>query len=130
MTSKGLAAAAACALLMGACGGVARPESRSIGSDPIDAESPIASPDGTQTSLVAVPSTTTEAVTSPEPMEPAEPATTSTTSVDESPTSTTTSPAETIDLAEVRDALDALDALFGDLDSQIGSVDLDEGETP
>ena len=134
MTSKGLAVAAACALIMGACGGVARPQSQTIGSDPIVAESPATSSDVTQTSLVDVsPTTTTEPATPPEPVEraePAEPATTSTTSVDDSPTSTTTSPAEAIDLAEVRDVLDALDALFGDLDSQIGSVELDEGETP
>ncbi len=56
--------------------------------------------------------------------------TTSTRLVADGPASTTTNPAEPIALEEVRDALDALDALLGDLDSQIGSVDLDEGETP
>ena len=130
MTSKRLAVATACALMISACGGVARPESRLIGSDPIVAESPTASSDVTQTSLVDAPPTTTDPVTPSEPVESVEPATTSTASVDQGPTSTTTNPTESIDLTEVRDALDALDDLFGDLDSHIGSVDLDEGETP
>ncbi len=127
MTSKRLALAIAYAVMMGACGGVAQPVGRVIGSDPGVAESPTTSSGVTKTSLVDVAPapTTTDRVTSP-----LEPATSSPTLVDDSPTSTTTSPAEVIDLVEVRNALDALDALFGELDSQIGSVDLDEGETP
>ena len=132
MSSKGLALVVS-VVVLGACGGVARPEVPVPQPEPAAAESPATWSD---VQAVATTSTSLEPTTVTE-HGPAEreragsvPSTTSTTALDGSPTSTTTNPTETIDLTEVRDALDALDDLFGDLDSHIGSVDLDEGETP
>ena len=130
MTSKRLALVVASAMAVTACGGVARPESRAIQPEPTVAESPTTSFGVGHTSTTDVsPSPTTVAETAPAVMDAAE-STPSTTLAADGPSPTTTNPAESIDLAGVREALDALDTLFGDLDSHIGSVDLDEGETP
>lgn len=130
MTSKALTFVLVAAVLIGACGGVARPESRSV---PTVAETPSTSVGTAETPTTRTSPTTTTAPgaaqTVGDEVESNRP-TTSTTHTADGPASTTTNPAESIDLAEVRDALDVLDALFGDLDDHIGSVDLDEGETP
>ena len=133
MTPKGLAFVLAAAVVVGACGGVARPESRVSQPEPAVAESPDNPVGMTQSQTTGMPpSSTTAPKPVPTVVEDVEPSssTTSTTLADDRPASTTTSPTESISLEEVRDALDALDALLGDLDSHIGSVDLDEGETP
>ncbi len=44
--------------------------------------------------------------------------------------STTTTTTETIDLDAVFDALDALEGMFGELEAEVGSIDLEEGENP
>jgi hypothetical protein len=72
----------------------------------------------------------TRAVALPTDVEPVV-ATTSTTAAEVAgPETTTTTHVETIDLGSVQDAMDDLDALFGAFESQIGSIDLEEGETP
>lgn len=133
MTSKGLVFALASAMVLGACGGIARPDSRAIRPEPTVAESPATSSGGNQAPAID-PSPTSTAVAhsvqaEPEPAE-SSPGTPSATVTSDGPPSTTTSTGESIDLAEVRDLLDALDALLGGLDSHIDSVDLEEGETP
>ena len=61
------------------------------------------------------------------------PAVTTTTSTDDlvAEPSTTTTTVETVDLAPVFDALAALNGLVGQLDAEVGSIDLeDEGVNP
>ena len=131
MTSKGLVLGLAAALLVSACGGAARPDSRASQPEPTVVERPTIS-SGIARSATTEMSPTPTTVADPASGEPTglSPSTTSTTVVPDSTSSANTNPAESIDLAEVRDALDALDALFGDLDTHIGSVDLEEGATP
>ncbi len=45
-------------------------------------------------------------------------------------TTTTTTAVETIDLDAVFDALDALEGMFGELEAEVESIDLEEGENP
>ncbi len=134
MTSKRLALVVASALVVTACGGVARSESQAVQPEAAVAESPpTASSDVAHTSTIDVsPRPTTVATPAPMSSKPGEstPATSSTTLGTDGPSPTTTNPAQSIDLAGVREALDALEALFGGLDDHIGSVDLNEGETP
>lgn len=119
-------------LVVGACGGVARPESRII--DPtsttvIATTSVMERPSPTKApTAVATTTPTKTTVTSTEVA--AIPTTTAVASTSSAIGATSTVIAETIDLQAVRNAMDTLDALFGDLDGHIGSIDLDEGETP
>ena len=130
MTSKRLALVVASAMVVTACGGVTRPESRPIQPDPTVIEPSTTSSETASTPPTDVsPPPTTVTETAPAEVPP-DGSTTSTALTTDGPSPTTTNPAESIDLEEVREALDALDTLFGDLDNHIGSVDLNEGETP
>lgn len=129
MTSIRAVVAIACVLAVSACGGAARPlagsplppsstgaaaTEASAGSAQ-DAESP------------AVTEVGTDVATQSEPVRA--PTTTSTTGTgDPRPTPTTQS--MTIGLGPIQDALDEVDGLFGAFESQFGSIDLEEGETP
>lgn len=137
MTSKRMALAITSALLLGACGGVARSDVGVAQPEPTvatlstPASGSAQTPDEPSMTMPArqqpvestgrPESTTTTASTT---------STTSTTAAVVGSTSTVTSPTETFDLSEVHNALDGLDGLFGALDGHIGSIDLNEGETP
>lgn len=137
MTSKRMALAITSALLLGACGGVARSDGGAPQPEPTvatlsTAPSVSAQLPGESSTTMPAPEGSLESTDRPDSTAATAPATatTSTTAAVVGPTSTVTSPTETFDLSEVHNALDDLDGLFGDLDSHIGSIDLDEGETP
>lgn len=127
MTSKGLVLVLIAVVAVSACGRAARPAGDANQPEPTVVESPTTSV-GELRSPATI-STSPTVMPEPAPADGTEQSPSTTSTVD-GPASTTTNPTESIDLAEVRDALDALDALLGGLDGHIGSVDLDEGETP
>lgn len=133
MTSKGLGLVLVAAMVVSACGGTARRDGRAIQPGPMVVDVHATSAEGALTpasEVKPIPSPVSKPAPAAVVGAESSPSATSTTVTTVIPSSTTTSPAESVDLAEVRNALDALDALFGGLDGHIGSIELDEGETP
>ncbi len=120
------AVAAAALVAVGACGGAS-------GGDPVGGGVVATEPEPTASSLRAadVAGTTDDARDgSPDITVPS---VTKTTGADDviADHSTTTTTVETLDLAPVFDALAALNGLVGQLDAEVGSIDLeDEGVNP
>lgn len=137
MPSKGIVLTLATAMAVAACGGVDRPTGDAFvpeGSESLPASSVDAGTTDVWIERTAEPAPSTPTMSDPvsageEPTE-VHPSIGSTESSGDDPPSTTTSPNESIDLGEVQDALDTLEALFEGFDGHIGSVDLDEGDTP
>lgn len=126
-----MALALAAAVFVGACAGVARPEARSLASEPTVSESSTTSAVTTPVTSEASTTTTVESFSTSRVVESAEPSPSPTTTLAGAGlTSTTANPTESFDIEEVREALDALGAMFEALDGAIGSVEFDEGEAP
>jgi hypothetical protein len=128
MTSSRTVVAFACLLAVSACGGIARPDAGSTEPPP----QRVAASTGTE-SVQQVEGSSALEVTEEvaHPSETGADGVTSTTASEVADVrATTATQDETIDLELVEGALDDLDDLFGAFESELGSIDLDEGETP
>ncbi len=128
MTSIRAVVSLVCVLAVSACGGVTRPDA---GSTELPAPTDAAVTERPVESVQPVDDATElDATTSPASPSELEPDRVTTTTTKLVRRETTTTQAETIYLEAVQEALDGLDDLIGAFESQVGSIDLDEGETP